>query len=539
MYSSLLISLLFFAGCKKSDPSPSVDLPQPVTIEQGTIYHIDMESRDLYDLFMVTTLQGNVNREAPHIWIQKTPIVEYDGPGAMVDRSFWLNTINDKKKTEFKDPYLLVRDFLSVGIDGCVIYDDDLFGNYVSGARYPQPNDNLVAKLNVTAMLCAYHGAVALTMRQYEILKSTYGVELPILENTTTPEFDSWLGCYRYAIEVAYREPVIASIANNSHYCLGMFDFLIKNKMFIINMKGDPSMLEQQFTDEVFDRVLGPAPVYGIWNVTGGAPSEDTFMRYLNSRGKYCIPNFEAFNISYTSGFPPYVPEESETVRDLTFDPAKKYICFTETDGDNYEFIQQIFPIRFNTPQRGDFPIAWEIPSTLWELDPVAAKWFYAERGQNSYVTPVTGVGYYKYPPPEQYREAYFQLTDEYMKNARFRTIRTMEYSFESGRPLSTIPSVEGVFCGYGHDDPTRPIVQENHRSHELYNGKAIFINYSYKDMDDISAYSGPTPAFFSVACVYTHPSDIIQTINALPADWVVVSPGEMVDLYKQYRSRH
>lgn len=537
MYSSILIALFFLSGCKKTSPSAPADLPEPVAIHPGTIYHIDMESKDLYDLFMVVTLQGNVNRETPYLWILKTPIVEYDGPGAMVDRSFWLNTISDQEKVAFEDPYLLVRDFASRGIHGCVIYDDNLFGDYVSGARHPQPNDNLVAKLNVTAMLCAHYGAIALTMRQYETLTSVYGVELPILDNTTTGKFDSWLGCYRYAAEVGYHEPVIPSIANNSHYCLGMFDFLIKKKMFIINMKGAPSLLEQNFTDEIFDRVPGPSPVYGIWNVAGGAPGEDAFMRYLNSRGKYCIPNFEAFNISYTSGLPPYVPEKSETVRGLTFDPSKKYICFTETDGDNYEFIQQVFPIRFDTPQRGDFPIAWEIASTLCELDPVAARWFYAQIGQNSYVNPVTGAGYYKYPLPEAFNEAYFRVTDEYMEKAKYRTIRTMEYRFESGRPLTAIPHVEGVFCGYGHADPARPTVQENSRSHELYKGKPIFINYSYQDMEQIAAYDGPAPAFFSVACVYTPPSDIIRTIHSLSSDWVVVSPGELVDLYKQYTS--
>src|SRR5690606_29791585 len=159
------------------------------------------------------------------------------------------------------DPYLLIRDFLTLGIKGCVIYDDNLFGGYASGARHPQPSDNLVAKLNATAMLCAHHKAIALTRRQYEILQSEYDVELPILDNTTTSTCDSWLGCYRYVLDVVPIEPAITTIANNSHYCLGMFDFLIKNNMFIINMKGAPSQLEQNFTDEIFDMIPSPSPV--------------------------------------------------------------------------------------------------------------------------------------------------------------------------------------------------------------------------------------------------------------------------------------
>src|SRR5690606_35724109 len=162
--------------CRKAGSAPQFNDTPPVEIVEGSIYYIDLEASTLYDLFMIESLQGNVNRQSPLVWVLKTPIVEYDGPGAMVDRSFWINTIDDRKKMAFTDPYLLIRDFLTLGIKGCVIYDDNLFGGYASGARHPQPSDNLVAKLNATAMLCAHHKAIALTRRQYEILQSEYDV---------------------------------------------------------------------------------------------------------------------------------------------------------------------------------------------------------------------------------------------------------------------------------------------------------------------------------------------------------------------------
>jgi len=521
-------------GCKKTDVPIIIDTTPPTEIISGTIYHIDMENKSLYDLFMIESLQGNVNRVSPFIWVLKTPLVEYDGPGVMVDRTFWLNTITDYEKVEFKDPFIMVRDFGSK-ISGCVIYDNTLFGNYISGAKRPQPSENLVAKLNVTAMLCAKYNAVALTIGQQKILIDKYGVDLPVLANTTTSDFSSWITCYRYMDNNFSQDLSTKMMANNSHYCLGMFDFLIKNKMFIINMRGNPTTLDQNLTDDIFNRCPSPSPVYGIWNLTGGEPNEDTFQRYLNKQGKYCVATLGAFNMSFTSGLPKYVPLKSETKRDLKYDPDKKYISFVQTDGDNYEFLQQVFAKKFESLGRTNYLIGWEIASTLNELDPVAAKWYYENRGENSYVNATAGAGYNKYMLPEEYQNEYFSLTDKYMQESKFRTIKTASYRLEDWRPLTNIPSVEGVFCGYGHNAADRPSTANNAKTHEICNNKPMFINYSYADIDEIVNYKGSSPAFFSIACVYTPVGDLINTINSLSDDWVVVSNGEMIDVYKQY----
>lgn len=521
-------------GCKKTDVPIIIDTTQPTEIIPGTIYHIDMENKSLYDLFMIESLQGNVNRISPLIWVLKTPLIEYDGPGRMVDRSFWLNTIDGTEKVKFNDPFIMVRDFIDK-IDGCIIYENTLFGNYKSGAKYPQPVDNIVARLNATAMLCSKYNAIALTEEQHKILIDKYGVELPILANTITDDFSNWQSTYNYMYKNYSQDFSTEMMANNSHYCLETFDFFIKNKMFIINLRGNPTTLDQKLTDDIFNRCPSPSPVFGVWNVTGLEPGEQTLQRYLNPRGKYCIVTLGAFNMSFTSGLPKYVPEKSETKRNLKYDPDKKYICFVETDGDNFEFLQQAFPIRFEALGRKDYPIGWEIASTMCELDPVAAKWFFNNIGYNCYINATAGAGYNKEMLPEEYQNEYFSLTDKYMQESKFRAIKTMTYSLLDWRLLTNIPSVEGVFCGYGHNASDRPSVSNNSKTHEIYNGKPMFINYSYTDIDEIKKYNGSTPAFFSVACVYTPVGAIINTINSLSDDWVVVSNGEMIDVYKQY----
>lgn len=517
-----------------SDKEPEIIETPPVEIEFGKLYYIDMENKSLNDLFMITSLQGNVNRISPLVWVLKTPVVEFDN--GMIDRAFWFDRISDREKIRFTDPFLMIRDF-SDKISGCVIYDEDLFGNYVSGAKHPQPSDNVVAKLNTTAMLCAVHNAVALTGDQRQKLLKQYGVELPVLADVTTDEFSNWVSCYRYMYRNHDNDLNKEVMANNSHYCLSMLDYFIAEKMFIFNIRGNPTPLDQELTDQVVSRCPSPSPVFGVWNLTGIEPTEDTYQKYYNAQGKYSIVNPGVFNLSFTSGLPAYSPEKSETNRGLKYDPAKKYICFTETDGDNYEFIQQVYPKRFEVPDREKYPIGWEIPGTLCRLDPVAAKWFYENIGQNCYVNPVTGAGYYKYRLPEEYMSEYLSLTESYMKESRLRTIRTMSYDFDSGELWTAVSCVDGVFCGYGGNDPTRPAVENYERTHMLHNGKPIFINYSYLDIDKIIEYKGTTPVFFSVACVYTNPADVIKTINQLSSDWMVVSPAEMVDLYKEYRA--
>ncbi|MFB9276572.1 hypothetical protein [Cohnella cellulosilytica] len=560
-------SLLAIMGtCLLLAAAPSTEaavLPRSAEEPSRTIHYIDMENSayELTDLMMIQSLQGLVNREEPRIWVLKNPIHLYDvQPGfsansVMVERDFWFDRLTGYTKLPYTDPYALVAAFADE-LAGAVIYDEDVldptgagnsgtFNYYTGGSSVNAepnksflPSDTRVANLNVTAMLSARHGAVALTEEQLLKLENDYDVTLPVLADSGALGLDSWEEAYDYALtELApyMRDDILAA---NPNYSLAMFDYIIANNIFTFHLKGDPqansglTTSEKAKLDALVEQAPGVAPIIGTW---GGSTDEDAFGRYLNVKGKYALVTSESFNMSWTSGLPMVRPAASETTRSLVYDPTKVYISFTETDGDTLLFPHLKFPTWFALADREDYPIAWELTPLLAEIDPLATAYYNEQRGSNSYVTPVTGVGYIKYPMPDQYKDDYFELTDDYMAYMRQRTLRTMNYDRFDAAAYTPIPSVEGVFAGYGGLDPERPAVANNRETHFRYMGKPIFINYSFFDRTAISNYSGTEPAFFNVGAQYINTELLTDYIDNLPARFVVVTPGEMVDLYRQY----
>ncbi len=560
---ALLLGLTGWLLLAEAPEAGAAVFPRASQEPASTIQYIDMESSayDLTDLFMVKSLQGLVNREEPRIWVLKNPLHIYDtGPGhsansVMVNRTFWFNRLSGYTKVQQTDPYELV-DLFASELDGAILYDEDILnpsgtGNsgsfyYYTGdhSSYAEPNKSFVpsetrvANLNVTAMLSAKYNAIALTAEQLETLEDEYDVTLTVLADVRALGLDSWKEAYEYALEELAPEMRTDILANNPNYSLAMFDYLIANRIFTFNMKGDPaagtglSASEKALTDDMVALADGVAPVIGVW---GGTTDEDAFGRYLNDKGKFAMVASESFNLSWTSGLPMVRPSASENPRTLVFDPTKVYISFTETDGDTLLFPQLKFPTWFGLADREDYPIAWELTPTLQELDPLAGAFYSAERGLNSYVTSVTGLGYIKYPMPAPYRDDYFALTDDYMIYNRYRTLRTMNYDRFDAKAYTAIPSVEGVFAGYGGLDAGRPDVASNKETHFMYRGKPIFITYSYFDGADIAAYDGDGPAFFNVGAQYINTELLTDYIDNLPGNFVVVTPGEMIDLYVQY----
>jgi hypothetical protein len=557
---ALLCAWLLLAAASSAEAAV---LPRAAEEPSQTIHYIDMESSayELSDLMMIESLQGLVNREEPRIWVLKNPLHLFDAqPGfsansVMVQRDFWFDQLGGYTKQPYTDPYALVAAFADE-LAGAVLYDEDVLdpagaGNsgtyyyytsdnsaYAEPNKSFQPSDTRVANLNVTAMLSARHHAVALTVAQLQKLEDDYNVTLPVLADSGALGLDSWEEAYDYALTELAPYMRTDILAANPNYSLAMFDYLIANRIFTFHLKGDPqagnglTASEKGLLDDLVELAPGVAPIIGTW---GGSTDEDAFGRYLNGKGKYALVASESFNMSWTSGLPMVRPAASETVRSLVYDPTKVYISFTETDGDTLLFPHLKFPTWLALADREDYPIAWELTPLLAEIDPLATAYYDAQRGANSYVTPVTGVGYIKYPMPDLYKDDYFALTDNYMDYMRQRTLRTMLYDRFDASVYTAIPSVEGVFAGYGGLDPERPAVADNRETHFRYMGKPVFINYSFFDGVDIAAYSGTGPAFFNVGAQYINTELLTDYIDSLPARFVVVTPGEMVDLYQQY----
>lgn len=517
-----------------TDTVLAVVFPRASSTPSSTISYIDITGQSFSDVFMITSLQGNINRTQPRIYVISPPLI--DKPPVFTGKTgqYWLDKLAGYTKTQYTDKYQMVKDFAS-SLSGCVIYDPAIF-NYTGNVKQFQPSDDNLAKLNVTAMLCARHNAIALTAAQRNTLINDYGVNLTILADTTTSTFSNWVNCYNYALNnlASYMRNDIT--AHNAHFLLADMDYIIAQKIFTYNRVLNATSEQAGIEDQILDLCSSNTPVIGVWHLhqdEGGLVAE------ITNHGRFFTVTYESWNLSWTTGLPPAsIPNQYK--RSLTLDNNKVYISFNVTEGDNHSFLFHTLPVLYDQSERTSYPIGFEGLNTMNELSPNIASYLYDNLNNSSnIITSVSGVGYTNPIMPAAYRDTFFNLTNSYMSSMKTAIVKTMWNNMEMALPYADISNVYSVLVGYrgsqmGGGEPTVDGVKD---TSFCYKGKPFFKNYDFSHMNDILNYKGPSPAFFSVSALgwNVKPEAIKEICDKLPSNFMIVSPEEMTDLYKQY----
>jgi hypothetical protein len=500
--------------------------PRAATVPSATISHININGKTFPEIFTVMSLQGNVNRTVPRIFAVGNGLVEAVGG---TSTQFWLDKLAGYTKTEYTSIYTLIDDF-AADISGCVLYDPAVF-SYPVGGFYPpgfQVSDDNLARINVTAMLAAKYQAVILTEAQRNELITSYGLTLPILADSRTLPSD-WLGIYTWAMGNLAPDMRTDITHHLSHFCLGTLDYIISQKIFTYNNYRGVKTTAITDMEEAFLDISPPnSPVIGVWYLQS---DEGSFVEKVTSKGKFMTVTYETFNLSWSTGLP-LATLPAQPRRSLTFDPAKVYLSITRTDGDNMSFLDRIFPNSFDNALRTDYPMGWEILSTVNELNPTVAAYYYGDIQNSNFVTPVSGVGYTAPIMPSANRKPFFDQTDTYMLSTDQRLVRTLWQDFKQALPYSYLQHAKGILVGYNVGDVS---VANNASANMLACGKAFMKTYNITELPNIKNYTGITPAFFNVSVSSMSVNDIVSQLNTFPANFEVVTPEELVDLYFQY----
>jgi len=473
------------------------------------------------------SLQGNVNRTTPRIFVVGNGIVEAVN---YTSTQYWLDKLTGYTKTPYTNIYSLIDDF-SADISGCVLYDPAVF-SYPAGGFYPpgfQVSDDNLAKINVTSMLAGKHNAVILTDAQRNELITNYGLTLPILADTRSLASD-WLGLYTWAM-TNLAQDMRTDITNHlSHFCLGTLDYIISQKIFTYNNYRGVKTPAIEALEEAFLNV-SPAnsPVIGVWYLQS---DEGSFVQKVTEKGKFMTVTYESFNLSWSTGLP-LATLPAQPRRSLTFDPAKVYLSITRTDGDNLSFLDRVFPADFDAASRTSYPMGWEMLSTINELNPTAAAYYYNNIANSNFVTPVSGVGYTAPLLPQQFRKNFMEESDAYMLDTDCRLVRTLWQDFKQALPYSYLKNAKGILVGYNVGDVS---VANNADANMIACGKAFMKTYDITELPNIKNYTGATPAFFNVSVSSMSVNDIAAQLSTLPSNFEVVTPEELVELYIQYR---
>ena len=409
-------------------------------------------------------------------------------------------------------------------LNGCIIYDPNIVS--YSGDLYSfTPNDANMATVNVTAMLCAKYNAIALTAAQRNTLINTYGVTLNILFDTTN-QWSTWDAAYNYAYNNLRSDTGTDIIAHIPTFYFGMMDYTIQQKIFTYHrVLPNPTSAQNAMEDSILGITPSNTPVIGVWAL--GA-DEGGLVAKVTNAGKFFTVTHETFNLSWTSGLP--LPALTNTPkRNLTLDTSKVYVACNVSEGDNVSYDTISLPVNFGKSTRTVYPMGWELTSTLRELAPNVASYYYNNLGNSIVICSVSGVGYVNPMPPTSSRQGFYDLTSSYMQTAGEEIVKTMFNDSASANDYTKISCANGVIRGYWDSDGTNSMV----------NGKPVMGNNFFDTQsNNIKNYSGPTPAFFSIAIDgWNNGSDQWKAwCDTLPSNFVVVTPAELVKLYSDYQ---
>ena len=568
MLSLVFSSALSFAGCDQKaaeslqpevivrpvaetnyDYSAMTAVPQPPEETSKNLQWINMDEYGNADLMMITTLQGNVNRVQPSMYVIHDEIVEGSG---LNGSQFWFDQIDKLytgdeafQKVEYTDPYEMLVDN-QAHIKGAILYHERLTDAAMASRENYQSRYGDMAVLNLTLMMCGQYEAVALNYIQYTTLKEEYGLELEILGDTTKfmekdedgsfsterGSRDVWSRVYRYALDTFSAQSCTEAIGHNAGFQAATFDYFVANKIFIYNriFAQDATEAERNLELSVMNVSKPNTPVFGCWYLQA---DEGSMVPMLTANYKYMVVSYETFNMSWTSGLP-YEELKVEEEK-LTLDPTKNYIAFTFTEGDNNSYLQFRMPEMFESEARGEYPIGWTIAATCWETNPNIIRYCRMNWADgDGLAVPEAGVGYVYVTPPKGSQDAFFAISDEYLARNGYGAVRMLQPDLTASLPYAEkMKNLEAILCGYLETGNQQ---YNNDTSHFLFRDTPILMNFNGKDAASLIRADNGGGGFYMMTAFgwQQDPASIKSIMEILGDDFVAVTPNQLADLYRQ-----
>ena len=546
-------------------------LPQPEGETQQEITVLNLDGASYADLLLGTSLQGNVNRVDPSIYVVHDYVVE--GNPALNATQYWLDKLDETYLNEQGEPYFIKKNYTADDlidlvlenldrISGVVLYHDRLVGSDMAGSGNYGAIYSDVALLNLTVMMCGQYNAIAVTSRQYSALREAAVAAglvmeevLPILGDTSKfmkrdseGEIDGsaasradsavWTRVYEYALTKFADTSSKKALVHNPGFQAATFDYAIQNKLFVYNRSlstgsaGNASEAENQLEDDILGVTDLNTPVLGVWYLH---LDEANFVNYLTGMGKSFCVSYESFNWSWSTGLPDETLDTHE--QEIEYDPTKIYLAFSFTEGDNNSYVHFKMPTLFDSSYRGQYPFSWTISPTVWETNPNMIRYFAMNWAEgDGLCTPEAGPVYVDPAPPENTEADFYALCDEYVSRTGNGNIRTLKADFVDALAYAEyMENLDSLLCSYGIGVSNN--VELNTEAQDfLFRGVPYIMQLDGRNVYDTMKYiEDAGKQFYSISYsgwehTLENLSDLMETLDER---FVVVTQKQLAQLYR------
>ena len=369
------------------------------------------------DRVLAATLQGQLARRGSEGIYLDLPSLGY---------GVWLRELADRHGVDLlpaTDVWSLVDRFSS-GLRGYHLY------------REGTPS------VNVATSLAGLTGAVAVEETQ-EPLARQHGLRRLL---DVRARDDAWARKnYRFRQDLAIEQrPEMGEKLRDYATMTGAFTFFDGNSAF---------------RKQVIRDLDPDASVIGWGDASQG---EDAFVGPNSDAGVRMIAADHGRNLSVLSGIRADRIRQRPAPAVPAPDPAKHYVSFLITDGDNIQWMLGDFQSDarwYASPHRGNLGLGWGISPTLVDLAPSVMRWYYDNAGTDRFVVGPSGGGYL-YPSryPRSELALHTSRLSDAMARADLGVVQIIDFdAFDDTALWSTYlrrPAIEGlIYLEYSRYD--------------------------------------------------------------------------------------
>ncbi len=414
-----------------------------------TIYVVDARTLTDDQLLTLVTLQGNVNRTTPRIFLDYRKYNNDPRYSYVENEKVYLELLESKGRT-----------LVNSTVDELLVLFKDEYKGVIFGDAFNKNN----FEENIITSLCGIMDGVYMTDNQYKKLKDD--IKKDLLFNTSgkfTDSVDAYMWVWEHYKDQFSKQAIFhmpANPDNYSHPTNACRDYAVMSRSFVFCTTDVKNEADYDFYMELF---ASTAPNTGIIGQGGGLFSEFEMFTMCGRFGKYftyafSTPNLSLFNSLETGEL------KQKKAEPVSLEKDTMYICYDFSEGDNLSWDYHLWMKEYYDVEKREMNAkGYTLSASLYYVAPAIMEYYYQNATVNDYFV-FDGGGVSNLGVPDEFGDMYvaadrekimtrmLEITEYVCEKADVHVLRAIHNISDemAARYDKEVPALKMLLSAYG-----------------------------------------------------------------------------------------